>query len=108
MARRPIYFVRMKLRPEQEAAFNAWYDREYLDTLKPIAPLFTSIKRFVTGEGENKEYLTVYEIKDEASIEAALAVWDRPDQADRRKNWKIWEERAVREISAGIYTCTYE
>ncbi|MBM3450812.1 MAG: hypothetical protein FJX78_07500 [Armatimonadetes bacterium] len=61
MAGGPIYFVRMKLHPEHEAAFNAWYDREYLDTLKPISPLFRSIKRFVTGEGDNKEYFAVYE-----------------------------------------------
>ncbi len=107
MSPRPIYFVRMKLDPAQEAAFNEWYNREYLDTLRPIAPLFVNIYRYVSGEGADKTYLTIYEIKDEASIDAALSVFDSPERAPHRVQWKEWEARAVTEIQAGVFHQIY-
>ncbi len=107
MLNRPHFIVRMRLDPAHEAEFNEWYSHDYLKTLEPIAPLFTNVARFVSGEGEDKVYLTVYEIKDEASIEAALAVFDREDRQDYRRQWKEWEKKAVKEIDARVYRSIY-
>ncbi|MFN8497933.1 MAG: DUF4286 family protein [Anaerolineae bacterium] len=107
MSNRPIYFVRLKLDPTQEAAFNEWYDHEYLDTLRPIAPLFVNIYRYAAGEGADKTYLTIYEIKDEASIDEALSVFDAPERASSRVDWKAWEAKAVTEIQAGVFHQIY-
>jgi hypothetical protein len=104
---RPIYFVRLKLDPAVADEFNQWYDREYLDTLRPIAPLFVNISRYARGEGADRVYLTIYEIKDEQSVDEALAVFDHPDRAESRVQWQAWEKKAVREIEAGLFQQIY-
>ncbi len=107
MNARPLLLVRLRVDPAQEEAFNRWYHHDYLDTLAPLAPLFTRITRYVSRNGDDRVYLTVYEIRDEASIEQALAVFDRPDRQDHRRQWKAWEQRAVREIDARVYVPIY-
>lgn len=107
MSKRPLFVVRMKLDPAHEAEFNQWYNEYYLDTLRPIAPLFVNIYRYVSGEGDDKTYLTVYEIKDEASIDAALGIFDTEARAEHRVQWKKWEAKAVREIDARTFLQSY-
>ena len=107
MSTRPLFVVRMRIDPAQEEAFTQWYNHDYLDTLRPIAPLFVNCSRYVAGEGEDKVYITVYEIKDEASIEEALAVFDRPDRQEHRRQWQAWEKKAVKEIDARVFRSIY-
>lgn len=107
MGARPLYVVRLKLNPEHEEAFNQWYNREYLDPMRPIAPLFVNIYRHVAGEGDNKTYLTIYEIKDEASIDEALGFFDLPERQEARRQWKEWSQKAVREIEADTFHAIY-
>lgn len=107
MATRPHFIVRMRLDPAHEEEFNNWYNNDYLATLRPIAPLFTDCYRQVSDEGEDKVYLTIYEIKDEASIDEALAVFDREDRQDYRRQWKEWEKKAVKEIDARVFRSHY-
>ena len=107
MAACPHYIVRMRLDPAYEEEFNNWYHNDYLATLKPIAPLFTDCYRLVSGEGEEKVYLTIYEIKDNDSIDAALAVFDREDRQDHRRQWKEWEKKAVKEFDARAFRSYY-
>ena len=107
MSNRPYFIVRMRLDPAYEEEFNQWYNNDYLATLKPIAPLFTHCQRQVSGEGEDKVYLTIYEIKDEASIGEALAVFDRQDRQEHRRQWKEWEKKAVKDIDARVFRSHY-
>jgi hypothetical protein len=99
--------VRMKIDPAYEDEFNQWYNHDYLDSLQPIAPLFTNCTRLVAGEGDDKVYLSVYEIKDDESIDAALAVFDREDRQGYRVQWKAWEKKVVKEIEADVYRPIY-
>lgn len=107
MSNRPHFIVRMRIDPAYEEEFNRWYNHDYLDTMKPIAPLFTHCFRQVSGEGDDKVYLTIYEIKDEASIDEALAVFDRLDRQEHRRQWKEWEKKAVKEIDARVFRPFY-
>jgi hypothetical protein len=107
MSNRPYFIVRMQLDPAYEEEFNQWYNNDYLATLKPIAPLFTHCQRQVSGEGEDRVYLTIYEIKDEASIDEALAVFDREDRQEHRHQWKEWEKKAVKDIDARVFRSHY-
>jgi hypothetical protein len=107
MSNHPQFVVRMRIDPQYEAEFNRWYNHEYLDTLRPLAPLFINCFRQVSGEGQDKVYMTVYEIKDEESIEAALAVFDRPDRQEHRRQWKEWEKKAVKDIDARVFRPHY-
>lgn len=107
MPSRPLLVVRLRIDPNQEETFNQWYHREYLDTLRPIAPLFVGITRYVSTQGDDKVYLTIYEIKDEASVQAAMAVFDRPDRQEHRRAWQAWERKAVKEIDARVFLPVY-
>ena len=107
MPKRPMFVVRLRVDPAQEQAFTRWYHNEYLDPLLPTAPLFVSCRRYVSGEGADKVFFTVYEIKDEASIDEALAVFDQPHRQESRRQWKEWEQRAVTEIDARVLRQIY-
>lgn len=107
MAARPLLLVRLRVDADQEEAFNRWYHEGYLDTLAPMAPLFVSIARYVSRDGDDRIYLTIYEIKDTASIDAAMAVFDRADRQEHRRQWKAWEQQAVKEIDARVFVPIY-
>lgn len=107
MAKHPMLVVRLRVEPQYEEEFTEWYHRDYLDTLIPVAPLFVSIRRFAAREGAGKTYYTLYEIKDEASIDAAMAVFDRPDRQEHRRLWQEWEHKAVRDLDAQIVLPIY-
>ena len=107
MSDRPHMMVRFKVDPAYEDEFNEWYNNDYLATLKPIAPLFTRCFRQVSGEGKDKVYISVYEIKDEASIDEAMAVFDRPERQEHRHLWQAWEKKAVTVLDAQVYRPFY-
>jgi hypothetical protein len=107
MSDRPHLIVRFRVDPVYEEEFNNWYNHEYLDALKPIAPLFTKCFRQVGGEGDDKVYMTIYEIKDEASVETALAVFDRPDRKESRRQWQAWEKKAIKDMDARVFHPVY-
>lgn len=107
MTLRPLLLVRLRVDPVHEDAFNRWYHHDYLDTLTPVAPLFTRIARYVSRDGNDRVYLTIYEIADVSLIEQALAVFDRPDRQEHRCQWKAWEQRAVKDIDARVYVPIY-
>jgi hypothetical protein len=107
MANRPMLVVRLRVEPQYEKEFTEWYHREYLDTLIPIAPLFVNIRRYASQDDGSKIYYTIYEIKDEASIDAAMAAFDRPDRQEHRRRWQEWERRAVRDLDAQIVLPIY-
>ena len=103
MSNRPHLIVRFRVDPAYEEEFNQWYNQDYLDTLKPIAPLFTHCFRQVAEDGDDKVYITIYEIKDEDSIDAALAVFDRDDRQEHRRQWQAWEKKAIKDMDARIF-----
>lgn len=107
MATRPLLVVRLRVDPNHEDAFTTWYHREYLDTLMPIAPLFVSCRRYEAHEGNDKVFLTIYEIKDEASVDAAMAVFDRPERQEHRRQWQAWEKRALRDVDSRVFLPIY-
>ncbi len=107
MAHRPLLVVRLRVDPSHEEAFTTWYHREYLDTLMPIAPLFVTCRRFESHEGNDKVFLTIYEIKDEASVDAAMAVFDRPERQEHRRQWQAWEKRALRDVDSRVFLPIY-
>lgn len=53
--------VTAKVEPDDEAAFNQWYDHEHLPAVLRC-PGFHSARRFVADGPEGRRYLTQYEI----------------------------------------------
>ena len=107
MSARPHLMIRFRVDPEHEEEFNAWYNKDYLDDVRPIAPLFTHCFRQVAEDEDGRVYTTVYEIRDEDSIEEALAVFDREDRQEHRRQWQAWEKKAVHDFSSFVFRPFY-
>lgn len=107
MANHPYFVVRFRVDPAHEEAFNRWYNQEYLDTLKPTASLFTACYRLVGEEEGDKVYMTIYEIKDEDSVEEAVAAFDRADREEFRRQWQAWEKKAIKDMDDRIFYSIY-
>jgi antibiotic biosynthesis monooxygenase (ABM) superfamily enzyme len=91
-----LLFVQMTAKPDQEAAFNAWYESEYIPAFVRDIPGIVRARRFATlspdGNGTHS-YLTIYEFTDEAALHRGLDVMKSRDEW--RKLWKHWESKAV-------------
>ncbi len=102
-----ILFVQMTVRPEQEEAFNAWYENEYIPAFVRDIPGISKARRFVTMSPDDKgvhTYLTIYEFTDAAAITRGMDVMRSRDAW--RQAWKDWDQKAVATISDGLYSTT--
>ena len=62
-----LFVVKATIAPEQEAAFNRWYNEEHVPQVLQF-PGLVSARRYRALEGEDKyRYMAVYEVKDEAT-----------------------------------------
>jgi antibiotic biosynthesis monooxygenase (ABM) superfamily enzyme len=106
MEKRALLFVQLRVDPEKEEEFNEWY-RDYLDTLLPLAPTFTTVRRFVSRDAEQTTYLTIYESEDVEALEEAMAAFDLPERQTHRVEWKAWESSSLEDVSAGVFEQVY-
>jgi len=63
-----LLFVQITIKQEEEQAFNAWYDHEYIPAFVRDIPGVVRGRRFVTlttGEKGAHTYLTLYEFSSE-------------------------------------------
>jgi uncharacterized protein (TIGR02118 family) len=62
-----LFVVKATIRPDQEAAFNRWYNEEHVPEVLQF-PGLVSARRYRALEGEDKyRYMAVYEVQDEAT-----------------------------------------
>lgn len=47
--------------------------------------------------------MTIYEIKDEDSIEAAVTAFDRADREEFRRKGQAWEKKAIKDMDDRIF-----
>jgi antibiotic biosynthesis monooxygenase (ABM) superfamily enzyme len=102
-----LLFVQMTVKKDQESAFNAWYEREYIPAFVREVPGITRCRRFVTlapdANGVNT-YLTIYEFTNESAIQRGMEVMK--SRETWRKAWKDWEHKAVVSISDSLFRTT--
>jgi len=102
-----VLFVEMTVKPDQEAAFNRWYESEYIPAFVREVPGITKCRRFVTLSPDDTgthTYLTIYEFTDERAIRRGMEVM-KSRQA-WRASWKEWEQKAVAHISDNLFRTT--
>jgi antibiotic biosynthesis monooxygenase (ABM) superfamily enzyme len=102
-----LLFVQMTVKPQEEAAFNHWYEQEYIPAFARDIPGIAHARRFVTlspDSGGVHTYLTIYEFVDETALHRGLEVMKSRDMW--RKAWKEWEQRAVATISDNVFRTT--
>jgi hypothetical protein len=91
---RVIYQVRLKLRPEHEEAFNAWYEGTYIPKLMREVPHFYNVHRYVGELDGERIYVTDYETTD-ADLETAVAEMRSPQREEDNAEFYRWRDRAI-------------
>lgn len=113
MSDKPVLIVSLRVAPEKEAEFNAFYHHRYIPKLLETVPEIVSARRYeeygVAGSLKwfTKRFLTVYEIASEAAVEQALAGLTRPGREQERAEWERWKATALMEVSRVAYRQSY-
>ena len=91
---RAVYQVRLQIKPEDEDAFNDWYEGTYIPRLMRETPHFTAVHRYV-GENENgRIFVTDYETTVEA-MDLAIAEMRAPERAEMNAEFYRWKDRCI-------------
>ena len=89
-----IYRVRLKIKPEDEEAFNAWYESTYIPKLMQEVPHFYNATRWVGELDGERIYMTDYETTTE-DMDTAIAEMRRPERAEINKEFYAWKDRCI-------------
>src|SRR5690349_9080871 len=76
-----IYQVRLIIKPELEAEFNAWYEGEYIPKLMRETPHFTAVRRYEGDFNGQRLYVTDYDCTTE-TLPLAIAEMRAPGRAE--------------------------
>ena len=91
---RVIYQVRLKIKPEYEDAFNAWYEGTYIPKLMREVPHFYNVHRYAGEVDGERIYVTDYETTEE-DLETAIAEMRSPARAEDNAEFYRWRDRAI-------------
>jgi hypothetical protein len=94
MVVRAIYRVKLRIRPEHEDAFNAWYEGTYVPKLMEEVPHFTTATRWVAEQNGDRIYMTDYETTTE-DMETAIAEMRRPGRAGINAEFYAWRDTSI-------------
>src|SRR5262245_50541128 len=94
-----LFVVKATIAPEQEAAFNRWYNEEHVPQVLQFPGLVSAL-RYRALEGEDTyRYMAVYEVKDEATYRQLI----ESDQLKRqRKDYDAHFAQSARARSAYV------
>jgi hypothetical protein len=91
---RAVYQVRLVVKPEEEDAFNSWYEGQYIPKLMSETPHFTSVRRYEATIDNTKFYITDYECTTE-TLPLAIAEMRAPSRATDNAAFYRWRDRAI-------------
>ena len=91
---RVIYQVRLKIKPDEEQAFNAWYEGSYIPKLMREVPHFYTVRRYAGEIDGERVYVTDYETTD-ADLETAISEMRSPARAEDNAEFYRWRDRAI-------------
>ncbi len=91
---RAIYQVRLRVSPEHEDAFNAWYEGTYIPKLMREVPHFTAVQRYAAESPAGRIYITDYETTSETMAQA-IAEMRTPERAADNAEFYTWRDRAI-------------
>jgi hypothetical protein len=77
------------LAPDREDEFNRWYDEEHLPAVLCRFPQIASARRYRATDGEQPQYLVLYEY--DVSTEAELNAAASGENPLRKELWEMYE-----------------
>lgn len=91
---RAVYQVRLQVKPEDEDAFNAWYEGIYIPRLMQETPHFTAVHRYVGEIDGARIFITDYETTAE-TMDLAIAEMRAPGRAEMNAEFYRWKDRCI-------------
>jgi len=91
---RAVYQVRLQIKPEDEAAFNQWYEDTYIPRLMRETPHFTAVRRYVGDVDGERIFITDYETTAE-TMDLAIAEMRAPGRAEMNAEFYRWKDRCI-------------
>ena len=113
MAAKPIMVVTLSVPPEKEAEFNAFYHHKFLPAMLKDAPEILSIRRYEeagingTLRWYNKQFLTIYELDSEETVNKVDELFARPAVTDMVGEFQQWKTNHLRNFSRITYLNTW-
>ena len=89
-----IYQVRLIIKPEHDAEFNAWYEGEYIPKLMREVPHFTAVRRYEGDFNGQTLYVTYYDCTTE-TLALAIAEMRSLERAEDNAEFYRWKDRAI-------------
>lgn len=102
---KPIILVNFQVAPDVAPEFTAFYQDEFLPCILRESPEILNIRRYeevdTTGalSGDNKQYLTIYQLIDEKAVKRADAVFQNPAVEDAVKRFRAWKDKHLKNFS---------
>ena len=73
MENKGVFIVMAKVKPEQEDAFNRWYDEDHMPKALNRFPGVVSGRRYkITDGGDGYNYMALYEFESEAKLNETM------------------------------------
>lgn len=97
-----VHFV---VTPDQEDAFNEWYEKEYIPRFVREIPGVERVSRWRTPG--TTSYLTVYDLDPAVELPRVSAAISDPSRDGDRQEWRKWETSALSAFHDGLYEETF-
>lgn len=110
----PVMIVSFSIDASKQAAFDDFYQHEFLPALLANAPEIKAISRYeefgVDGSLRwyDRQYLTIYEFVSAEGKAAGDAMFGRPALAKELKEFKRWKDSELKNFARRNYDCIYE
>jgi antibiotic biosynthesis monooxygenase (ABM) superfamily enzyme len=73
MKNKALFIVMAKVKPEQEDAFNRWYDEDHMPkALNRFPGVISGRRHKVLDGGDGYNYLAIYEFESKAKLDEAM------------------------------------
>src|SRR6516164_4709403 len=95
-----LVLVNFSVSPASESEFNQFYHHEFLPKLAEASPEIANVRRFeefaVGGSARwyNKQFLTIYQLRDGITAERADTLFGKPEVKDVVLRFHEWKEAA--------------
>lgn len=98
--------VWLNVDPNQEAAFNAWYQDDYIPRFVRQVPGIERVTRWRVPNSNT--YITVYDLAPDMTQEQLTAALRNPARNAQREEWHHWEVSALSDFRDGFFEQTFE
>jgi len=100
---RPFFMVTVEVKPEADAEFRSWYEREYLPKIMADVPTWAACRRYTSADREPVHVHTIYEVRSLGDLEESFALMRSPHRYSSNAAWDAWVGPAIVSQDASSY-----